>query len=125
MTPTQLADIDARVVKAVQNPLFRRIQRLAPDCLLTTTPVPLPEGETTRTASGLFTTKTRTDSRKSWGEVVRVLKAGDNDMGIIPGNLVLISEFNGDIIVDRDGNEHNETPLMVVAIGDVMAVLGE
>jgi len=98
-------------------------QRIAlrPRKLLVSKPKLIGTQSETRTRGGIWKPATTNRGRREWGYLCRVHRVGNEVLseGIVPGSIVLISEFAG-MPLWYCGTEMN---LWMVALGDVVGVV--
>lgn len=100
--------------------LLTRI-RLRPGKLLVSKPTLMGMQGERMTSGGIHMPEITNRARREWGFLVRVLKVGERSIieGIVPGSIVLITEFAG-MPIWYCGTEMN---LWMIGLGDIVGVV--
>lgn len=112
--------VDIRAAEA--EPMYPRIKKLMPHCVLTTRPHRKLAAVLHKTDGNLFIPDEHSRLSNEWLFAVTVLKLGSNcDPAIVEGATVIVPQFSGSPIFDD--TESRQLSLWMMSDTEIMAVL--
>jgi hypothetical protein len=112
--------VDVRA--AEREPMYKRIKKLMPHCVLTTRPHRKLSAVLHKTDGGMFVPDEHSHLCNEWTFIVTVLKVGkDCDPEVVPGVAVLVPQFSGGPIFDD--TDERALSLWMMSDSELMGVV--